>query len=192
MSKLRYAGIGSRETPGDILTMMTEFAFDFANDAILCSGGCKGADKAFEFGVAQAMEFHAWPELQDFAEIYWPWKNYGEGESDWGWIAPTRIDSIPEAYDLAEQFHPAWHACKRGARSLHARNAHIIMGDDLKSPVDFVLCWTPDGSLDGTGPKSGGTGQALRMATHFGIEVRNLQRDSDYEATKSAMEELFA
>lgn len=193
MSKLRYAGIGSRKTPEDILHMMTEFAFDFADDAILCSGGCAGADKAFELGVALATEFYPHP-MREFAEIYWPWPDYGAVQDDleWGWLLPILDDPISEAYEVAERFHPAWHACKQGARRLHARNAHIILGEDLSNPVDLVLCWTPDGSLDGSGSRSGGTGQALRMAADWDIEVRNLQEFSDWAETKLAMEALFA
>lgn len=81
------------------------------------------------------------------------------------------------AYDLAAQHHPHWYALKRGARALHARNAHQILGRRLNERAAFVACWTPDGSLDGEGPDTGGTGQALRMAATYGITVLNLQRE---------------
>ena len=34
-----------------------------------------------------------------------------------------------------------------------------------------MLCWTPDGTRDGRGPRSGGTGQALRVADAAGVGV---------------------
>jgi len=42
-----------------------------------------------------------------------------------------------------------------------------------------VRCWTPDGSLDGRGPHSGGTGGALRIAAGeaLGSQVFNRARD---------------
>jgi hypothetical protein len=43
-----------------------------------------------------------------------------------------------------------------------------MLGSDLKSPVNMVVCWTPRGEA------TGGTGQAIRMARHYGIPVYNL------------------
>jgi hypothetical protein len=70
--------------------------------------------------------------------------------------------------DMAKQFHPAWNRCSPGARKLHARNCFQVMGRDLNSPVDFIICWTR-GGLGG-----GGTGQALRIAKHYNIPVFDL------------------
>lgn len=49
-----------------------------------------------------------------------------------------------------------------------ARNAHQLLGNSLKSPSLFILCWTDGGRV------TGGTGQALRMAPDLGIPVINL------------------
>ena len=49
-----------------------------------------------------------------------------------------------------------------------ARNCHQVLGQDLKTPVDFIVCWTKDGG------ESGGTGQALRIARDLNIPVYNL------------------
>jgi hypothetical protein len=51
---------------------------------------------------------------------------------------------------------------------MHGRNAQIVLGDDLKTPVDFVVCWTPDGKL------TGGTAMALRIAFDYDIPIFNL------------------
>ena len=66
---------------------------------------------------------------------------------------------------MAAEFHPNWSACKQGARRLHARNCHQILGLDLKTPVDFVVCYTPNAN------RSGGTGQALRIAERLNIPI---------------------
>jgi hypothetical protein len=50
---------------------------------------------------------------------------------------------------------------------------HQILGDDLKTPVDFVLCWTPDGAETSTSYSTGGTGQAIRLAIANSIPVFN-------------------
>ena len=66
---------------------------------------------------------------------------------------------------MAAEFHPAWDRCSRGARALHARNCHQVLGWDLKTPSEFILCWTKDGKA------SGGTGQAMRIAKAFNIPI---------------------
>ena len=81
----------------------------------------------------------------------------------------TARTNIPEwAFEQAERFHPAWHRCSDYAKRLHARNSLILFGLDGHSPVQHIICWTPGGAI------TGGTGQALRIAHHFHIPVRNL------------------
>lgn len=173
MPKIKYAGIGSRQTPDEILDTMCSFAFGFADEAILRSGGCLGADKAFEHGVYQAMQFYPDPYIYDFAEFYWPWEGYGEqGFVQAGY--PKLSSPSDEAFDIAAQYHPSWKYLKQGAKKLHARNSHILLGENLDDPVDFVICWTKDGKA------SGGTGQALRIAEDLKIEVYNLQDKNDW------------
>lgn len=144
-----YAGIGSRETPADVCDRMTRLALvQQQRGFILRSGGAQGADEAFERGAG------------DLKEIWLPWL---------GWRGHTsKLVPTEEAFALAEHFHPAWHRCTEAARCMHARNMHQVLGRDLETPVDYVICWTPDGKA------SGGTGQAIRVAEHFRIPVLNL------------------
>lgn len=59
-----YAGIGSRETPGPVLAMMTYAARELATMGWkLRSGGAGGADKAFARGTTNR-------------EIRIPWSSY--------------------------------------------------------------------------------------------------------------------
>ena len=71
-------------------------------------------------------------------------------------------------------FTPPGSGLRQSVRSLHARNCHQVLGPDQASPARFVLCWTPDASLDGCGQDVGGTGQALRIAHHYGVPVFNI------------------
>lgn len=133
-----YAGIGSRETPADVLSLMEKIAARLgAGGFTLRSGGAGGADSAFERGAAGFS-----------MEIFLPWKGFNGNRS-------PHFSPSPEAFALAEQYHPAWHRLSQGARKLMARNSHQVLGANLDSPVEFIVCWT--------GP-SGGTCQALRMA----------------------------
>ena len=77
-------------------------------------------------------------------------------------------DLISETERIASEVHPAWDKCNEWARGMHSRNCHQILGYDLQSPVDAVICWTPDGAV------VGGTRTALMIAMREGIPVFNL------------------
>lgn len=159
-----YTGIGSRETPEDILLYMRQAASSLASDGwTLRSGGADGADSAFEEGAKESARFHN--ELPKM-EIYLPWKNFNKNPSPL--FEPTK-----EALELASQFHPAWWNCSYGAKRLHARNGHQVLGLDLKTPSEFVVCWTKAALFQG------GTAQAMRIATHHKIPIYNLANKDD-------------
>ena len=144
-----YAGIGSRETPANIRALFGELAYELGDMGYtLRSGAAEGADAAFERGLANHHE----------KEIWLPWKGFNNHPS--AFYRPTA-----DALQLAASLHPAWERCAQGARKLHARNMHQILGQDLSTPVDFVACWTKEGS------GAGGTGQAIRLAKSRGIAV---------------------
>lgn len=148
-----YAGIGSRKTPDSVLETMYYGAQQLADlNFTLRSGAAAGADSAFEAGCDM---------VGGSKEIYLPWKGF-QGHSS---HLHTPTD---EALKMAAKFHPNWGACSYGARKLHARNCHQILGIGLDTPADFVICWTPNGS------GSGGTGQALRIAQSHGIPIFDL------------------
>lgn len=152
MSKF-YAGIGSRETPRDIQLQMYNLAETLYSQVIwLRSGHCKGADWAFERGA------------KDRAEIFLPWAGY---ERD-NLVSGRSYAVTPDAIEHAIKFHPRGEYLSQGAKRLHGRNSQIVLGWNLDDPVDFVVCWTPNGA--GTG----GTGQALRIAEAMKIPVYNL------------------
>ena len=77
-------------------------------------------------------------------------------------------DLIAETERIASEVHPAWDRCNEWARGMHSRNCHQILGYDLQSPVDAVICWTPDGAV------VGGTRTALLLAQDAGIPIFNL------------------
>jgi hypothetical protein len=139
-----YAGIGSRETPFEIINLMRLIGQFYArNGWLLRSGGARGADDAFEQGC---------DERRGPKEIF----------------TPRMSDSNPAWEQCASAFHPAWERCNPYARKLHARNMPIVLGCRLDQPAACVVCWTKGGGA------TGGTGQALRAAAHYGVPVFNL------------------
>ena len=165
-----YAGIGSRETPGEVLDLMHALAVYLRADGwVLRSGGAEGADVAFEQGASQAKR------------IYLPWPEFNGSCSDL---------ERPEAwtFEVAAKHHPAWERLSQGGQKLQARNVHQVLGHrghhpnvprhSEPDPSRFVICWTKDGKA------SGGTGQAIRIAEAYGIEVRNLHNPETREASE--------
>lgn len=114
----------------------------------LRSGGADGADAAFEQGCGNGKK-----------EIFLP------------------TDPLPpQAFELAEKYHPMWNGLPPFVKKLHARNMQQIFGLNLDCQVQFVVCWTEDGcEHDSTRTKdTGGTGQAISAASLSNIPVFNL------------------
>ena len=169
-----YAGIGSRKTPDEVLRTMSALATVLAHEGwTLRSGGADGADAAFAEGVPA--------EHRGRVEIFVPWRGYNGVEGP-GSVLMDRMQ-FQAAERFVSAFHDAWQRCGSGARKLHARNAAIIHGANLKEPVDAVICWTPNAVT------VGGTATGIRMAREHGIPVFNLARHSAAEV-KAAMESL--
>ncbi len=145
-----YAGIGSRRTPIIFLKKMQWLASELASHGyVLRSGHAVGADRAFESGCSA---------VEGSMEIF------------------TAYSPIPAwAMATVEQFHPAPHKLGEFARKLHARNAMILLGPNGDSKVEFVVCYTPSGQIEG------GTGQGIRIAAHHKIPIYNIQNQSDRE-----------
>ena len=138
---LYYAGIGSRQTPPDVLDKFTTLAQVLEEKGyVLRSGGAEGADSSFAEGAITK-------------EIYRPSMIKGEIGK--------------RAMEIARQHHPAWHKCNEYVRKLHGRNAMIILGEELNTPVEMVICWTVNGET------IGGTGLGISIAQSNSIPVIN-------------------
>ena len=156
---MTYAGIGSRRTTPDVLRKMTAAAKQLAAMGYtLQSGGAQGADSAFEQGAeGKAQVFKA-------------------------------SDATDQTRKIAKEIHPNPGALGIFPLNLMARNTNQIFGADLKTPVDFVLAWTPDGA-ESTAERNigtGGTGQAIDMASRKGIPVINMAKP-DWQARVRAI-----
>ena len=167
---MTYAGIGSRnidnvvdaDTKRPIKEVMKEVAAELEQlGYTLNSGHADGSDTAFEEGVSEKSN----------KQIF------------------TRSSATSRMYKIAREIHPNWNALGAYSKGLHARNTAQVFGRKLDTPVDFVLCYTPDGAetdartgatdhLTGYNrpgiPNTGGTGQAISMASMKGIPVINM------------------
>lgn len=167
-----YTGIGSRETPEDILDLMELIGYKLADKGwTLRSGGAVGADQAFEEGWRRWLSEQDVNMAEPFAEIYLPWNGFSDRYHGEGAGAFIVVKDIEQARDIASVIHPAWKTLKPSVKNLHARNCYQILGSDLETPSRFVVCYaqpTPDGYV------KGGTRTAVVLAKNHGIEVFNL------------------
>lgn len=164
-----YTGIGARDTSVGVLEAMEEIGARMARAGwTLRTGMSPGADQAFFRGACAAA---------GRVELYLPWPAFEEDARSE--VPGMRVLSRPTtaAYELASRYHPAWHALDSDERDLRARDVHQVLGERLDEPAEVVICWTVDGSLDGSSARAGGTGQALRVACDHGIPVLNLARE---------------
>ena len=154
---MNYAGIGSRETPPDVIKIMEDIGTLMAIDGHICNtGACTGADQAFANGANK---------VRGPIELAIPWGNYESA-----WIVTLHNKNVTvfnekmhlAAAESVHKYHPGAGRLSQGAFKLHARNYLIIEGCAL------IICWTPGGK------ESGGTGQALRLSKDLGIPVLNL------------------
>lgn len=174
-----YTGVGSRETPEDILELMKTLAYKLASDGyILRSGGADGADKSFQDGwwdnYQDTRHEHGRPE----AEIYIAWGGFnGLKLGMYGDSIVIPSGALAEkAFDIAASIHPAWDKCSHGAKTLHSRNVFQVLGRDLKTPSKMLIAWT---KLTRAGEPTGGTATAIRLAEKHNIPCFNLNRVDD-------------
>lgn len=167
-----YAGIGSRKTPPEMCQVFANLAGRLGQAGwTLRSGRAEGADSAFEAGARA---------VRGSCEIYLP--------EDLSPLSQRVNDDLREARYLdevtgsvlgckiiARLLHPYGNHLRPESLELHARNTYQIIGRDMNSPVQFVVCWT-EGGLG-----KGGTGQALRLAKMLNIHI------IDYGSTTEPM-----
>lgn len=146
--------IGARKTPEDILDQMAALGRILGDHSwTLRSGGADGADTAFRRGWGQAHRGNF--------RIYTP-------DS----LSLCSEDIIREAMKIAMNHYTHFSSLPHKIKYLHARNAQILLGKDLSSPSDVVICWTPKGKA------IGGTGHAIRIAKRYNIPVINMGKDN--------------
>lgn len=169
-----YSGIGAEETPTDVQKSMEKISlFLYKKKFIMRSGHCRGADWSFEKPLLPYIN-----KREKVAEIYLGWNNFGREEHGikkvWhdgiNYFTFTNFSkSIQEkAEKLAASVHEDWEECGKWAKLLLSRDVLQLLGQDLKTPSNFVVCWTPGGK------DIGGSRIVIRLAKKNGIPVYNL------------------
>jgi len=160
--RMVYAGVGARDTPEKVLTLMRRVASRLdAQGYSLQTGDAIGADSAFASGSTRHQIF-------------------------------TAKDADERSVAIAKEIHPAPKFLPAHILRLMARNAFQVFGRDLDAPVDFLLCWTEDGceSIETRKRDTGGTGQAIALASLRGIPVINMKNKGWAERVRAIVEQL--
>lgn len=177
----KYTIVGSRETPDDILHLMTKLVYKLAERG-WCgrSGGADGVDTCLEDGVRSYISVTELPDnfIDTLQEVYLPWKDFNGRDSDSeGYYTSPYMDNKHEAEKLASELHPAWDKCSQGAKKLHTRNVYQVLGKDLKSPSKFLICYAKPVGKEGQ--VKGGTNTAVKLALDNNVEVFNMYLEED-------------
>lgn len=168
-----FTGIGSRETPKWIGLILSKFTnYMTSRGYILRSGGAPGADTFCESGVTNTLI----KDSNDFKEIYIPWKGFNGSDSNL-----YTIEDSDEVIAIAEDNHPAYKYLKPQVKKLMNRNVYQVLGKDLNTPSEFVICYTSDGckSHSTRTNKTGGTGLAISVASKNNVPIINLGNTDD-------------
>lgn len=177
-----YSGVGSRRTSADRMGRLTRIATALdARNYILRSGAADGPDTAFERGAAVSRR-----------RIYVPNETFGNRPKGQV-IVPKNVNLMLwlKACLIAERFHPQGSRMPQDVRELMGRNVYQVLGDNLRTPSDFLICEAPLPQIDDQGrvvDVDGGTGLAVRLATAYGVPVYHLSQPSHAEV----LEEFIA
>lgn len=178
LSNINYfTGIGSRTIDIEIEEILCKFTkYLTTQKFIYRSGGADGSDKAGESGV-----------VDNRKEIYIPWKGFNKSDSQL-----FKIVDSDDAIKIASENHPAYEYLKPPVKKLMNRNVYQVLGYDLKTPSEFIICYTSDGCkshLTRTS-KTGGTGLAISVASKLGIPIINLGDKDDLELIKNLIKSI--
>lgn len=174
------------------------------------SGKADGADAIFQCGV-QICKFED-PE-GIYGEVYKAWDKFNTSETpgepfttESGYVLQDTWDIVikdknllQKAEEIVSEIHPFWKAEKdaiaagkplekpmsRGAKSLHTRNVFQVLGKDLETPSEFLVCYAP---VDKNGIPKGGTRTAWMIAQEFNIPCFNFAVEPKEEIYQSIKE----
>ena len=164
-------GIGSRQTPESVCTLFEEMGKEALERRWwIRSGHAEGADYAFEVGA------------QQHCIVYLPWSGFNKEKPVLGTAAiyPLRDEVLKIVY----KHEPYAKDLSDGVKLIKSRNVYQVLGVDLKSPSDVVVCWTEEGEV------IGGTGLAIKIAMANKIPVVNVGNQKTARDLNSIMREL--
>lgn len=157
-----YIGTADKAVPPELKPKITELAkwLDSKGYTLRSTGAIEPyPDLAFELGSTRL-------------EIYDPWGKKLEKDG--------KRSKYPQAETerLAKKYNPVYDRMKEQVQTMMRRDVAKVLGDQLNSFVQFILCWTPDGAEAGRdiSPRTGFTSIQIGLASDLKIPVFNLYK----------------
>jgi hypothetical protein len=158
-----YACTANEDAPPEIKNKFIEIVKMLENNGYtLRTGGMEGVEEIVENSVTKK-------------EVHLPWREFAGKQSRFTF-------NSDRAYAIAKKYHPTFDGLSKGVKCFLAKNARLVLGNNMTSPALFLLTWTEDGatsSRDRTA-RTGFAGHPIAIAAGIGIPVINLAR-SDAE-----------
>lgn len=169
-----YVITGNKETPSNVISRMCQLVHELESFSYtLRTGGLEGPDEAVENAVKDRSLF----------ELYLPWKGFNNKES-------TNAFNTERSLEIAKMFHPTFDGLKFQIQGFLAKNARMVLGKDMRSPVMFVLLWSEDAAEKDREKtaKTGNVGHIISIASAMHIPVFNMQRPDAEQRLKQYLE----
>lgn len=150
--------VGSRNVPRNIYLQLRDYGKEYALKSwILRSGGAEGCDSAGEEGFDM---------VAGTKEIYLAWKKENKKE---GIVAP-KLSNWDKAIEILKETLDSSHFNNLNPvhLKLHGRNVYQILGQDLNTPSNLMICYTLNGEA------VGGTKTAILLAQKHNVPIINL------------------
>lgn len=177
-----YTAVGSRDTPVQFVQPMMKLSKRLRELGwVFRSGKADGADAIFQSG-AQCHKVADYNGL--YGEVYKPWKLFNttpdalsfdtaRGYTLWNWydIETYNLPNWKDAQEIVQSVinESHWNNLSVSARNLHTRNVYQVLGKDLQTPSEFLVCYSKP-SKDSV---SGGTKTAWELAKKYNVPCFN-------------------
>ena len=148
-------GVGARRTPESVCELFKEIGVEARERGwFIRSGHAEGADYAFELGAKKN------------CIVYLPWATFNKDKPVLGIGRSSQLRD--EVLKIVYKLEPYAKDLSDGVKLIKSRNVYQVLGEDLKSPSDVLICWTEEGIVEG------GTGLAIKIAQMHNIPIVNV------------------
>lgn len=170
-----YTVILDKAVPENILAKVEEIVKVLSGHGFtLRYGGTEEFESRFE-------------KVAERKELILPWRDFNEKQSKFTF-------NNDRSLAVAKMFHPTFDTMKKGVQAFLARNARLILGHEMKSPTNFLICWTDDGceSLREKTSATGFVGHPIAIASAAHVPIYNLNRENSVARFQHFMNSLEA